>query len=122
MRLTFRASSAPEARRALDELLALYPSASANTADVVVALGGDGFMLEQLHEFLDRGTPIYGMNLGTVGFLLNSYRREDLPERIAAAAAVSLFPLRMRARLQGGREVEALGINEVSVFPVWETK
>ena len=116
MRLTFRASSAPEARRALDELLALYPSASAETADVVVALGGDGFMLEQLHEFLDRGTPIYGMNLGTVGFLLNSYRREDLPERIAAAAAVSLFPLRMRARLQGGREVEALGINEVSVF------
>jgi NAD+ kinase len=116
MRLTFRASSAPEARRALDELLALYPSASADTADVVVALGGDGFMLEQLHEFLDRGTPIYGMNLGTVGFLLNSYRREDLPERIAAAAAVSLFPLRMRARLQGGREVEALGINEVSVF------
>ena len=116
MRLAFKASPTPEAQDAMRELEALYPPVPAETAEVVVALGGDGFMLETLHEFLDHGTPIYGMNLGTVGFLLNSYRREELPERIAAAAAVDLFPLRMRARLQDGRAVEALGINEVSVF------
>ena len=116
MRLAFLAADTPEAHNALEELRRIYPAVPPEEAEVIVALGGDGFMLETLHRHVQKRVPIYGMNLGTVGFLLNSYRREDLPERIAAAAAVNLFPLRMRARLQGGREVEALGINEVSVF------
>jgi NAD+ kinase len=116
MRLTFRASSAPEARRALDELLALYPSASAETADVVVALGGDGFMLEQLHEFLDRGTPIYGMNLGTIGFLMNTFKEAGLLQRLRKARQVSLTPLRMLAINTRGSRHEVIAINEVSLL------
>src|SRR5690348_18321737 len=85
MRLAFRAAPTPEARRALAELEAAYPHVPTAEADVIVPLGGDGFMLETLHDFLDGRAPIYGMNLGTIGFLLNVYRKEDLPERIAAA-------------------------------------
>lgn len=117
MRLSFRASSAPEARRALAHLEATYASVPPAEADVVVPLGGDGFMLETMHDFLDdRTTRIYGMNLGTVGFLLNVYRPEDLEARIAAATSVRLYPLRMRAKLADGGTAEALGVNEVSVF------
>ena len=116
MRLSFRAAPTPEARRALAYLEATYPSVPPGEADVIVPLGGDGFMLETLHDFLDGSARIYGMNLGTVGFLLNEYRPENLEARIAAAASVELFPLRMRARLRDGGTAEAIGINEVSVF------
>ena len=82
-----------------------------------MALGGDGFMLETLHAHLERQVPIYGMNLGTVGFLLNSYGADGTARSaIAAASAVDLYPLRMRACLAAGGEITALGINEVSVF------
>jgi NAD+ kinase len=116
MRLAFRAAPTPEARRALAELEAAYPHVPAAEAEVIVPLGGDGFMLETLHDFLDGSLPIYGMNLGTIGFLLNVYQKERLEERIAAAVAVDLYPLRMRAHLRSGEVVDALGINEVSVF------
>ena len=116
MRLSFRAAPTPEARRALAHLEATYPSVPPGEADVIVPLGGDGFMLETLHDFLDGRARIYGMNLGTVGFLLNAYRPENLEERIAAAAGVQLYPLRKRARLLDGGTADAIGVNEVSVF------
>jgi NAD+ kinase len=116
MRIAFLAADSPEAQRALGELTGRYRHVTAAEADVLVALGGDGFMLETLHASLQRRLPIYGMNLGTVGFLLNEYRPDGLPERIAAAAAVDLYPLRMRATLASGEIRTGLAINEVSLF------
>jgi NAD+ kinase len=116
MRLAFLAADTPEARGAQPELAAAYGGVAPEAADVVVALGGDGFMLETLHAVIGRGVPIYGMNLGTVGFLLNEFRRDGLLERIKAAMPVDLHPLRMQARLENGAFRTALAINEVSVF------
>jgi NAD+ kinase len=115
MRLAFVAADTSEARSALAELTARYGNTAPGEAEVVVALGGDGFMLETLHGAIDCGTPIYGMNLGTVGFLLNAYATDRLHERIAAATPVDLHPLRMRAMVDG-RAHTGLAINEVSVF------
>jgi NAD+ kinase len=116
MRLAFLAADTPEARRAQAELVGLYPSHRPDDADAIIALGGDGFMLETLHGFIDHGVPIYGMNLGTVGFLLNSYRAGGVEERVAQATPVELHPLRMQALLETGELRTGLGINEVSVF------
>ncbi len=116
MRIHFLAARSEAARRARDELVTRYGHVPLSQAEVLVALGGDGFMLETLHTHMDRRLPIYGMNLGTVGFLLNSYRVEGLLERIARATPVDLHPLRMRARRLDGAIAESLGINEVSVF------
>jgi len=114
--IAFRAAETPEAQSALAMLCAHYPSVPPEDADVVVALGGDGFMLETLHACIDRNVPIYGMNLGTVGFLLNSFTTDDLPERLARASSVPLHPLRMHAICRSGRTERGLGINEVSLF------
>jgi NAD+ kinase len=116
MRLAFVAADTPEANAARAQLQATYGDFSPEEADVIVALGGDGFMLETLHATLELEVPIYGMNLGTVGFLLNSYSAGDLQQRIAAATPVDLYPLRMRARVTSGEIHEGLAINEVSVF------
>ena len=117
MRVAFVASPTPEAQRARDQLARENGAeVDRDDADVIVALGGDGFMLETLHSLLDRPRPIYGMNLGTVGFLLNEYHRDGLVERISNATRVELFPLRMRATLLSGEVREGLGINEVSIF------
>ncbi len=116
MRIAFLAAETPEARRALAELEARYAHVPPEEAEVLVALGGDGFMLETLHASLARRAPIYGMNLGTVGFLLNEYRPDGLLERIAAATPVHLHPLRMRAVLSSGEIREGLAVNEVSLF------
>lgn len=89
---------------------------SRSSADVIVVLGGDGFMLQILHRFLERKTPIYGMNCGTVGFLMNDFNLENLPERLATARSSILHPLSMYARCLNGKEIEALAINEVSLF------
>ena len=72
-------------------------------ADIIVALGGDGFMLQTLHAFLGTGKPIYGMNLGSVGFLMNEYRTENLLERLDAAERAMVHPLRMKAHSSQGR-------------------
>jgi len=114
--IAFAAAATQEARAACIELAHRYGNAPADTADVIVALGGDGFMLETLHQWLHRGVPIYGMNRGTVGFLMNGFREHGLPERLHRAQPVQLHPLRMRATLADGSEVEALAINEVSLF------
>jgi NAD+ kinase len=116
MKLAFLAAQTSEAQAALADLERSYGAVTTDQADVIVALGGDGFMLETLHAMLDHGRPIYGMNLGTVGFLLNAYAPEELPDRIARAVTVDLYPLRMRAVLAHGELQESLGINEVSIF------
>jgi NAD+ kinase len=116
MRLAILAADTPEAGSALADLTGRYGAVPPESAEVIVALGGDGFMLETLHAHIDRRVPIYGMNLGTVGFLLNAYRLEGLEVRIRRARAVDLYPLRMRACLENGEVRDGLGINEVSVF------
>lgn len=112
----FVASSAPEARKALDRLVSRYGQADADAADVVVALGGDGLMLTTLHAFLGRGKPIYGMNRGSVGFLMNEYRETGLPRRLVAAKRSEIHPLTMKAVDVHGREHVARAINEVSLL------
>lgn len=112
----FVASDAPAAQAALAELTALYDPVPPEQADVVVALGGDGFMLETLHRYLQRDVPIYGMHRGSVGFLMNSYRPEDLKDRLARAEPVRIHPLEMRTRDRAGGEHVALAINEVSLL------
>lgn len=116
MKLAFTAADTDDARDAKATLEALYGAWPSEEADVVVPLGGDGFMLETMHAHLSSGQPIYGMNLGTVGFLLNEYRADALPARIEAAQRVRLYPLRMRAVRANGETSHALAINEVSVF------
>ena len=116
MKLAFRAAPTAEASRAIEALEERYGQYAPETADVIVPLGGDGFMLETLHAHLPLAKPIYGMNLGTVGFLLNSYDADELPRRIERAQKVTLYPLRMRAMLRDGTSVEAIGINEVSIY------
>jgi NAD+ kinase len=112
----FEASDAPAAQDALDELTRHYRATPPEKADVIVALGGDGFMLETLHRHLRRGVAIYGMHRGSVGFLMNSYVLEGLEERIARAQPVHVHPLAMTARDQHGGEHHALAINEVSLL------
>lgn len=115
-KIGFVASNAPEAREALAKLEGLYPHARSDEADVVVALGGDGLMLETLHRNLTRNVPIYGMNRGTVGFLMNEYLEDGLIERLEAARLTELHPLKMRAETVAGRVEEAMAINEVSLL------
>lgn len=112
----FAASHRPKARQALRALQAAYPHASAEKADVVVALGGDGFMLETLHAFMGRDLPIYGMNCGSVGFLMNDYAEENLVERLENAAPAVIRPLQVRGADTRKRPFSALAINEVSLL------
>lgn len=115
-RLAFLSSDRPEAEEARRRLIARYGDAPPETADVIVALGGDGFMLEVLHLPLARRTPIYGMNRGSVGFLMNDFAEEDLPSRIAAAEQAQIHPLVMTAIDSGGQSFTAMAVNEVSLL------
>ena len=115
-KIAFAAARQPEAQEALRFLAHRYGNAPVHDADVIVALGGDGFMLESLHGSIDTGIPIFGMNRGTVGFLMNEYREDGLVERIARAQSFSLRPLQMTAFGVGGKAVKALAINEVSLL------
>jgi len=114
--LHFVASDSAEAEDALERMRGRYGDASADKCDVVVALGGDGFMLQTLHTFLDRGRPIYGMNFGSIGFLMNEFREDDLHERLSAAEPAKVHPLRMTATSRDGKSVESLAFNEVSLL------
>jgi NAD+ kinase len=116
LKLHFCAAETPRARAAMKTLVGRYGQHDPEDADVLVPLGGDGFMLETLHGTIGHPRPIYGMNLGTVGFLMNAYAAADLPERIARAAPTPLHPLRMRAWLGDGATDEGLAINEVSLL------
>ncbi|MEK9673417.1 MAG: NAD kinase [Rhodospirillaceae bacterium] len=115
-RIAFVSATQPEAQDALARLTERYDHVAKEDADVIVALGGDGFMLESLHAAMDAGTPIYGMNRGTVGFLMNAYNEDDLIERIARAQPVSLRPLKMTATDIHGNRTTALAVNEVSLL------
>jgi NAD+ kinase len=113
MKLHFTA--APEAAEALVALRARHVDAGPLDADVIVALGGDGFMLQTLHSFTGKGKPIYGMNLGSVGFLMNDYREDELLERLKAAEHAEIHPLKMTAHSPRGT-IEARAFNEVSLL------
>jgi NAD+ kinase len=115
-RLAFTASDRPEALEAKDALIARYGQASPDQAQVIVALGGDGFMLETLHENLGNERPIYGMNRGSVGFLMNEYSEDGLLERINAAERAVIHPLSMFATDVHGQEHRAIAMNEVSLL------
>jgi len=115
-RLAFLAADRPEANAARAALIARYGEVPEEAADVVVALGGDGFMLETLHRNLPSRRPIYGMNRGSVGFLMNNYDEAGLLERIAAAEQAVIHPLMMRARDMAGAVHEAIAINDVSLL------
>ena len=114
-RLTFKASDRPEAQEARERLAARYGDAG-DDAQIVVAVGGDGFMLEMLHETILNQKPIYGMNRGSVGFLMNEYSEDDLLGRINAAERAVIHPLAMVAIDSRRRQHRALAINEVSLL------
>ena len=108
-------AAVPGAEDSAAELRARYGDAGPGEADIIVALGGDGFMLQTLHAFTGKGKPIYGMNRGTVGFLMNEYHQLDLLERLAVAERAVIHPLRMTAHT-ASRTVEARAFNEVSLL------
>ncbi|CTQ49971.1 NAD kinase [Jannaschia donghaensis] len=114
--IAFLASDTSEARTALDRLTDRYGNVPVAEARIIVALGGDGFMLETLHATMDIDAPVYGMNRGTVGFLMNDYRETGLTGRLDRAEEAVINPLRMVATRANGDTVEALAINEVSVL------
>lgn len=115
--IAFIASSADEAQDGLERLTELYGNCTPAEADHIVALGGDGFMLQALHDFMDSDKPIYGMNCGTIGFLMNEFQAEDLVDRLAQAVTTPIRPLVMTARTgTGGEEHVAYAFNEVSML------
>ena len=114
--ITFVASDRPEAEAARQRLSERYGSVPAAEAEVIVALGGDGFMLETLHNNLQLRTPVYGMNRGSVGFLMNDYEEDDLLDRLAQADRTVLHPLQMDAWVESGQVHSGLAINEVSLL------
>lgn len=115
-RITFLASDVPSARQALAALTARFGNVPETEAEVIVALGGDGFMLHTMHSTQGLNVPVYGMNRGTVGFLMNEYSESDLPERLQAAEEEILNPLSMHAQSVDGTRHHALAINEVSLL------
>lgn len=114
--VAFVASNAPEAAEAKARLIKRYGDTPASEADAIVALGGDGLMLQTLHRFMTAGTPIYGMNRGSVGFLMNEYNETGLIERLEQAEVNAIHPLVMSVVDARGQAHEALAINEVSLF------
>jgi NAD+ kinase len=115
-RIAFVASPIAEAQKAQAALAKRYGDSPPKEADVIVALGGDGLMLQTLHTFMRSGKPIYGMHRGTVGFLMNEFSEEALPERLAKAETTHIHPLLMCAVDAKGQRREAFAINEVSLF------
>lgn len=115
-KIAFIASPTPDAREAADTLMRRYDNVPPEEADVVVALGGDGLMLQTLHRFMGTAKPIYGMNRGSVGFLMNEFRERGLTKKLEAAQRSVVHPLSMRAIDQSGSEVHAMAINEVSLL------
>lgn len=116
LRISCFTADTEEARAARAALENLYGCVSPQDADAIVVLGGDGTMLEALHKTLALDKPLYGMNRGSLGFLLNPWRAEDLPGRLARSEGVTIHPLRMKVLTGDGMEYEAIAYNEVSLF------
>ena len=114
--ICFLADDTEIAQNALKKLKKKYDGATPARADVFVVLGGDGFMLQTLHRYIGRDIPFYGMNRGSIGFLMNGYRENDLPERLEKAVSITLHPLVMDAVAVNGRQKRALAFNEVSLL------
>ncbi|MER8615936.1 NAD kinase [Mesorhizobium sp. M1409] len=115
-RIAFVSSDTADAKAALESLSARYGQSSVEDAGIVVALGGDGFLLQTLRDTMGTGKKVYGMNRGTIGFLMNEYRFGGLTERIAAAVAETIRPLEMLAETSEGETLSALAINEVALW------
>ena len=115
-KIAFVASDTADAEEALKMLATKYASVEPAEADVIVALGGDGYMLEAIHQHMALDIPIYGMNRGTVGFLLNEFSENNLQTRLQHAQAEKLRPLRMQVTTDSGLQQEACGFNEVSLL------
>lgn len=115
-RIAFVASQTPEAEAARATFVARHGDVAPNDADIIVALGGDGLMLQTLHKFMNSGKPIYGMHRGTIGFLMNDFSADKLEERLASAQTTVIHPLRMTATDAHGKTQEYRAINEVSIF------
>jgi len=115
-RIGFVTNGTPEADAAAARLQQRYGNAAPEEADVVVALGGDGLMLQTLHRVMDKGTPVYGMNFGTVGFMMNGFSEDGLAQRLAAAQPTRIYPLSMQVTDTTGNVQSALAFNEVSIF------
>ncbi|SFR41920.1 NAD kinase [Litoreibacter janthinus] len=115
-KISFLASDTEVAREARAALIDRYGDIPQDEAEVIVALGGDGFMLQTLHGTQHLDTPVYGMNCGTVGFLMNEYHEPKLRERLSEAVEEDINPLRMKAIREDGTVHEALAINEVSLL------
>ncbi len=114
--ISFVSADQPKAKEAHQRLNDKYGSVSPEEADIIVALGGDGLMLETLHAYMNLGTPIYGMNQGSVGFLMNEYQETDLLNRLKSAVKTVLHPLKMTVIDIHDVKYEALAINEVALF------
>ncbi|NIJ07070.1 NAD+ kinase [Sphingomonas vulcanisoli] len=117
-RLALTASPTPAAQAAEAELRKRYEWVALDKADIIVALGGDGFLLQTLHTMLERhrAVPVFGMNLGTVGFLMNEYSADLLENRLTHAKSIRVSPLRMEATTVSGERIESPAINEVSLL------
>ena len=115
-KICFIASQTKASQTALETLVKTYGQVPASKADVVVALGGDGFMLQTQLEFMSSDKPVYGMNKGTIGFLMNQYRVDDLYERLSRSTRAVIHPLQMTVKDQAGNRHFATAFNEVSLF------
>lgn len=114
--MAFLASETEEAQAALGKLVSIYGNCEPEDASSIVALGGDGFMLQTQHKYMNSGLPIYGMNKGTVGFLMNEYKPDNLRQRVSRALKSKILPLSMKATDMDGKTHEAIAINEVSLL------
>jgi len=115
-KLTFIAAETTDAQDALQTLREHHDDVGLESADIAISIGGDGTMLETLHKTYNNGTPVYGMNCGSVGFLMNPYRPEKLLERLSKAHEVKIFPLQMKTVDDKGNEHEAIAFNEVALL------
>jgi len=115
-RIHFVASQVDPAGQAAAQMQKRYGKYDVDEADVIVALGGDGFMLRTLHRVINRELPVFGMKIGNVGFLMNRFSEDDLIQRLDEARPVSLNPLRMEVQTESGTETSALAINEISLL------
>lgn len=115
-KFAFAAADTDQAKEALETLSARYQTVPPEEAEIIVALGGDGFMLETLHKTMDRDIAVFGMNLGSVGFLMNEFDLEGLEKRIGAAEKIEVHPLSMEAQTVKGETLTAIAINEVSLL------
>ncbi|PZO81291.1 MAG: NAD kinase [Micavibrio aeruginosavorus] len=116
MKLHFHAADTDKAQAAFEELTKTYGQSGADECDVIVILGGDGTMLESLHKYEKYGQPVYGMNFGSVGFLMNPYQEEDLPARLSKTVSVKIHPLSMTATDVHGKMHQAVAYNEVALL------